>query len=113
MHKPAQSRLFVVLRGIFAVSTASISSIGFDDGVPPLVIAAYRLSFAALLHPDRPALAAPVRRLTRRDWRWALFSGFFLALHFAAWISLDYHGDVVRGVDHCPIWVALLPADLA
>ena len=34
---------------------------------------------------------AELRRLTRRDWRWALFSGFFLALHFAAWISsLDY-----------------------
>src|SRR5512137_1424635 len=95
MQKPAQIRLLVVLAcGILAVSTASILiKSALDDGVPPLVIAAYRLTFAALiltpivLRARRPEL----RRLTRRDWRWALLSGFFLALHFAAWISsLDY-----------------------
>ena len=51
MQKPAQIRLFVVLAcGIFAVSTASILiRSALDDGVPPLVIAAYRLTLAALI----------------------------------------------------------------
>ena len=115
MQKPAQTRLFVVLAcGILAVSTASILIRAVrDDGVPPLVIAAYRLTFAALiltpivLHSRR----AELRRLTRRDWQWALFSGFFLALHFATWISSLFYTTVTSSVvlvTTGPIWVALL-----
>ena len=115
MQKPAQIRLFVVLAcGILAVSTASILIRAVrDDGVPPLVIAAYRLTFAALiltpivLHSRR----AELRRLTRRDWQWALFSGFFLALHFATWISSLFYTTVTSSVvlvTTGPIWVALL-----
>ena len=115
MQKPAQIRLFVVLTcGIFAVSTASILiRSALDDGVPPLVIAAYRLTFAALILTPLVLRSrrAELGHLTRRDWRWALFSGFFLALHFAAWISsLDYTtvtASVVL-VTTGPIWVALL-----
>lgn len=114
MQKPAQPRLFVVLAcGIFAVSTASILiRSALDDGVPPLVIAAYRLTFAALILTPivLRSRRAELRGLTRRDWRWALLSGFFLALHFAAWItSLDYTtvtSSVVL-VSTGPIWVAL------
>jgi drug/metabolite transporter (DMT)-like permease len=115
MQKPAHIRLFAVLIcGIFAVSTASILiRAALDDGVPPLVIAAYRLTLAALiltpivLHSRR----AELRRLTRRDWRWALLSGLFLALHFAAWISSLEHTTVTSSVvlvSTGPIWVALL-----
>jgi drug/metabolite transporter (DMT)-like permease len=114
MHKPAQIRLFVILTcGIFAVSTASIlirSALG--DGVPPLVIAAYRLTIATLILTPivLRSRRAELRRLTSRDWRWTLFSGLFLALHFAAWISsLDYTtvtSSVVL-VTTGPIWVAL------
>lgn len=114
MQKPAKIRLFVVLAcGILAVSTASILiRSALDDGVPPLVIAAYRLSFAALILSPLVLRSrrAELRRLTGHDWRWALFSGFFLALHFAAWISsLDYTtvtSSVVL-VTTAPIWVAL------
>ena len=114
MQKPAQSRLLWVLTGgICAVSTASILiRLARSDGVPPLVIAAYRLTLAALiltpivLHSQR----AELRHLTHRDGLWALLSGLFLALHFATWItSLDYTtitSSVVL-VSTGPIWVAL------
>jgi drug/metabolite transporter (DMT)-like permease len=115
MQKPAQIRLFIILAcGIFAVSTASILiRSALDDGVPPLVIAAYRLTFAALILTPLVLRThrAELQQLTRRDWRWALLSGFFLALHFAAWItSLEYTtvtSSVVL-VSTGPIWVALL-----
>ena len=114
MQKPAQIRLFVVLiAGICAVSTASILiRFALDDGVPPLVVAAYRLTLAALiltpivLRARRPEL----RALTRRDWSWALLSGFFLALHFATWISSIKYTTVTSSVvlvTTGPIWVAL------
>jgi len=51
MQKPAYSRLIIVLIcGIFAVSTASILiRFALDAGVPALVVAAYRLTFATLI----------------------------------------------------------------
>jgi len=115
MQKPARVRLIVILIcGIFAVSTASILiRSALDDGVPPLVIAAYRLTFAALILTPivLRSRRAELRHLNRRDWRWAVLSGLFLALHFAAWISsLDYTtvtSSVVL-VTTGPIWVALL-----
>jgi drug/metabolite transporter (DMT)-like permease len=114
MQKPARIRLFAVLiAGICAVSTASILiRAALDDGVPPLVVAAYRLTLAALiltpivLRARRPEL----RALTRRDWQWALLSGFFLALHFAAWISSIKYTTITSSVvlvTTGPIWVAL------
>ena len=114
MQKPARVRLIVILIcGIFAVSTASILiRSALDDGVPPLVIAAYRLTLAALILTPivLRTRRSELRRLTRRDWRWALLSGLFLALHFAAWISsLDYTtvtSSVVL-VTTGPIWVAV------
>ena len=114
MQKPAKIRLFfVLLCGIAAVSTASILiRYAQADGVPSLVIAAYRLTLATLmltpivLRRHRPTL----RQLAHRDWLWALLSGLFLALHFATWISsLDYTtitSSVVL-VSTGPIWVAL------
>jgi len=115
MQKPAQIRLFsVLIAGICAVSTASILiRSALDDGVPPLVVAAYRLTLAALiltpivLRARRPEL----RALTRRDWQWALLSGFFLALHFATWVSSIKYTTITSSVvlvTTGPIWVALL-----
>ncbi len=114
MQKPAQSRLLLVLTcGIFAVSTASILiRLALNDGVPPLVIAAYRLTLAALILTPIALRSrrAELRSLTRHDGLWALLSGLFLALHFATWItSLDYTtitSSVVL-VSTGPIWVAL------
>ena len=114
MQKPAYSRLiFVLVCGIFAVSTASILiRFALDAGVPALVVAAYRLTFATLILTPivLRSRTAELRRLSRRDWLWTSLSGMFLALHFATWISsLDYTtvtSSVVL-VTTGPIWVAL------
>src|SRR5688572_18505713 len=102
-----------LLIAILAVSTASIF-IRFAqiDGVPSLVIAALRLTFATLLlspiaimhHRDE------ILSLTRRELTLGLVSGLFLAAHFATWISsLEYTSvaSSVVFVSTGPLWVAL------
>ncbi|CAG0935222.1 hypothetical protein TFLX_04054 [Thermoflexales bacterium] len=99
--------------GLCAVATASILiRAAMADGVPALVIAAYRLTFAALILTPLVLRTrwAELRHLTRRDWLWALASGFFLALHFAVWISSLAYTTVASSVvlvTTAPIWVAL------
>jgi drug/metabolite transporter (DMT)-like permease len=114
MTKRARTRLLTVLIfGIFAVSTASIFvRFALNDGVPPLIIAAYRLTFAALLLTPivLPRYSGELRRLARRTWQLALLSGVFLGLHFATWISSLAYTTITASavlVDTGPIWVAL------
>ena len=121
MQKPAQIRLIVVLIcGIFAVSTASILiRSALDDGVPPLVVAAYRLTFATLILTPivLRSRTAELRRLTRRDWLLGavvrLVSG--AALCHVDFVARLHHGHVVGGAgDHRPhLGGAGLVADLA
>jgi drug/metabolite transporter (DMT)-like permease len=105
--------LLVILFGIFAVSTASIFIRFAQQEAPSLVIAASRLTLAAfLLAPfaiirHRKELA----RLQRKQLLLALLSGFFLALHFASWISsLEYTSvaSSVVFVSTSPLWVAIM-----
>jgi len=97
-----------------AVSTSSIF-IRFAqmDGAPSLVIAALRLTFASLLiapvaltrHLDE------IKRFTQTEILLGVFSGMFLAAHFATWItSLEYTSvaSSVVFVGTGPLWVALL-----
>jgi drug/metabolite transporter (DMT)-like permease len=97
-----------------AVSTSSIF-IRFAqmDGAPSLVIAALRMSIATVLiapialtrHWDE------IKRFTRTEILLGVFSGIFLALHFATWItSLEYTSvaSSVVFVGTGPLWVALL-----
>ena len=97
-----------------AVSTSSIF-IRFAqmDGAPSLVIAALRMSIATLLiapvaltrHWDE------IKRFTRTEILLGVFSGIFLAAHFATWItSLEYTSvaSSVVFVGTGPMWVALL-----
>lgn len=97
-----------------AVSTSSIF-IRFAqmDGAPSLVIAALRMSIATILiapialtrHWDE------IKRFTRTEILLGIFSGIFLALHFATWItSLEYTSvaSSVVFVGTGPLWVALL-----
>jgi drug/metabolite transporter (DMT)-like permease len=96
-----------------AASTAAIFIRYAQVYAPSLVIAAYRLSLATIL-------LAPValyrqheelRQLRGRALALALLSGFFLALHFATWItSLEYTtvASSVVLVSTSPLWVALL-----
>jgi drug/metabolite transporter (DMT)-like permease len=104
---------FAMLTAILAVSTASIFIRFAQRDAPSLVIAALRLTFASL------ALAPPVlarhrgalRSLTRGELALGLLSGFFLAIHFATWISsLEYTtvASSVVLVSTGPLWVALL-----
>jgi drug/metabolite transporter (DMT)-like permease len=105
---------FAILVAILAVSTASIFiRFAQNDGAPSLVIAALRLTFATLIlapiaftkHREE------IKRFTRNEILLGAFSGIFLALHFATWISsLEYTSvaSSVVFVSTGPLWVALL-----
>lgn len=113
---PSRAPIFLplaILGGILAVSTASIFIRYAQQDAPSLVIAAARLSLASLilaplaLMRHRPELA----RLTRHEWMLGALSGFFLALHFATWISSLEFTSVASSVvlvTTTPLWVALL-----
>jgi drug/metabolite transporter (DMT)-like permease len=116
-EKPSQPPIPPALAipfGILAVSTASIFiRYAQADGAPSLVIAAWRLSLAALILAPLALLRyrAELRRLDRRGLILALLSGLFLAIHFATWItSLEYTtvASSVVLVSTTPLWVAIL-----
>ncbi len=139
MPNQSYRRLLIVLTiGILAVSTASIlirlaqyASVPLPDliahrltaeqladaaavhGVPPLVIAAYRLAFATLILAPIVLRRhmAELGHLSRRDWIVAMISGVFLGLHFATWISSLAYTTITSSVvlvSTGPIWVALI-----
>ncbi len=104
---------FAILGAILAVSTASILIRFAQQNAPSLVIAAFRLTFASLILAPLALTRhrAELRSLTRRELSLGLLSGFFLALHFATWISsLEYTtvASSVVLVSTSPLWVALL-----
>jgi drug/metabolite transporter (DMT)-like permease len=101
----------VLIIGIIGVSTGSIFARLAD--APALVTAAYRMGLTALILIPLAAWKAgdELRRLSFHDIKLAVLSGFFLALHFAAWISsLDYTAiaNSVVLVNTIPLWVGLL-----
>ncbi|MBN2549000.1 MAG: DMT family transporter [Anaerolineales bacterium] len=111
--KPAIPPLPGLFFGLLAVSTASVFIRYAQQEAPSLVIAASRLTIASLVLA--PIVLkwrrAELRRLSAGDLRLALLSGFFLALHFATWISsLEYTtvASSVVLVTTTPLWVALL-----
>ena len=111
--RPRLTLPLAILIAILAVSTASIFIRFAQREAPSLVIAALRLTFASLV-------LAPValtryrdelRLLTRAELRLGLLSGFFLAIHFATWISSLEYTSVASSVvlvSTGPLWVALL-----
>jgi len=105
---------FAILIAILAVSTASIFiRFAQNDGAPSLVIAALRLTFATLILAPVALVKhrEELKRFTRTEILAGLFSGIFLALHFATWISsLEYTSvaSSVVFVSTGPLWVALL-----
>ncbi len=108
---PPFNPYLALVSGVIAVSTGAIFARLAD--APALVIAAFRLGLAILI-------LAPIawwkaceefKQLTSKDLRLGLMSGFFLALHFATWISsLDFTSvaNSVVLVNTNPLWVALL-----
>jgi drug/metabolite transporter (DMT)-like permease len=113
--RPTLSRAYLAIGlGILAVSTASLLiRYAQNDGVPSLVIAAYRLALASLVLAPFALWrhAAELRALTRRQWLLILTSGLFLGAHFAAWISSLAYTSVASSVvlvSSSPLFVALI-----
>ncbi len=116
MNSPKQPPIppvTAILFGILAVSTASIFIRYAQKEATSLVIAAWRLTVASIILIPVAATTHKheLTSLNRRDLLMALLSGFFLALHFATWItSLQYTtvASSVVLVSTIPLWVALL-----
>jgi len=104
----------VLLAAIIAVSTASLFiRFAQAEGAPSLVIAAVRLTVAALILAPIAFFRhrAELENLTRRELTLGIVSGAFLAIHFATWISsLEYTSvaSSVVFVSTGPLWVAVL-----
>ena len=108
---PSFNPYFALVIGTMAVSTGAIF-VRLADA-PALVIAAYRVGIASLILAPIAWWKArdEIARLSLRDLKLAALSGFFLALHFASWISsLDYTSvaNSVVLVNTNPLWVGLL-----
>ncbi len=112
-EQPKFPPVLVLIFGILAASTAAIFIRMAQEYMPSLVIAALRLTFATLLIAPF-AIARQWKEIIGLDKRQRgliLLSGFFLALHFAFWItSLEYTtvASSVVLVTSTPLWVALL-----
>jgi drug/metabolite transporter (DMT)-like permease len=104
----------VLALGVLGISLGSIFiRLAQGGGAPSLLIAAARLTIAALMltplvfQRHRPDM----QRLSRRDLLLAGVSGVFLAMHFATWVtSLQYTSVLISVVlvSTSPLWVALL-----
>jgi len=108
--------IVILVIGIIGVSTGSIFARLAD--APALVTAAYRVGLASLILIPLAVWKAgdELRSLSSREIRLAILSGFFLALHFASWISsLDYTAiaNSVVLVNTIPLWVGLLTPMIA
>jgi drug/metabolite transporter (DMT)-like permease len=108
---PPFNPYFALIFGVFAVSTGAIFARLADAN--PLVIAAYRVGIAALVLTPIAWFKAreELKRLTSRELTLALIAGFFLAIHFATWISSLNYTSVANSVvlvNTNPLWVGLL-----
>jgi drug/metabolite transporter (DMT)-like permease len=114
--RPAMQAYLVLALGVAATSMGAIFiRLAQAELMPSLVIAAGRLTIAALLLMPvalwNPVYLAQLRRLSGRDRLLIVVSGIFLAIHFASWVtSLEYTTVLISLVlvTTSPIWVALL-----
>jgi drug/metabolite transporter (DMT)-like permease len=107
---PVFNPYVILMLGIIGVSTGSIFARLAD--APALVTAAYRMGLSALILIPVAIWRAgdELRKLSLRDIQLALLSGFFLALHFASWISSLDHTAIANSVvlvNTIPLWVGL------
>jgi len=105
---------FVVLGiGLLAISFGAIlARLAQAEGVTSLVVASWRLGLAALIVTPIALIQArrELRHLSRRQIGMALAAGFFLALHFATWISSLEYTSVASStalVTTNPLWIGL------
>ena len=109
--RPRLNPALVLLVGVLAVSSGAIF-VRLSDA-PPLVTAAWRLTLATLFLLPYALWKArgELRQLSRRELGIGMLAGFFLALHFATWISSLAFTSVVNStvlVNITPVWVALM-----
>ncbi|MFC1886590.1 DMT family transporter [Thermodesulfobacteriota bacterium] len=110
-NTPPVNPHFALAIGVFAVSTGAIFARLAE--APALVIAAYRVGLATLILAPVTWITAKdeLLALSKTDLSLAATSGFFLALHFAAWISSLNYTSVANSVvlvNTNPLWVGLL-----
>jgi len=111
-ERPRVAIPLAILIAVLAVSTASIFIRFAQQEAPSLVIAALRLTFAALaLAPVAlTRYQQELRGMSRFELLLGLLSGIFLAIHFATWISSLEYTSVASSVvlvSTGPLWVAL------
>ncbi|WP_068809189.1 DMT family transporter [Thauera phenolivorans] len=111
---PARWLPFVVLGvGLVAISFGAIfARVAQAEGVSSLAVATWRLGFAALIITPVALLQArhELARLRAGQLGMALAAGFFLALHFATWISSLEYTSVASStalVTTNPLWIGL------
>lgn len=100
-----------LVSGVLAISTGAVFARMAD--APPLVIAAYRVGLSSLILIPLAWWKAKdeLKGLSLNDIILGLVSGFFLALHFALWISSLSYTSVANSVvfvNTNPLWVGLL-----
>ncbi|MGB4595033.1 MAG: DMT family transporter [Anaerolineaceae bacterium] len=110
---PKFKNIALLVVGVLSVSTGAILIRLAMNEARPLVIAAYRLIFSAIISIMMVLITRPKLpiKLTRSLIGWMSLSGFFLAMHFASWISsleLTNVSSSVVVVSTTPLWVALL-----
>jgi drug/metabolite transporter (DMT)-like permease len=104
---------FVLLTAILAISASSVYIRFAQKEAPSLVIAALRLTCAALLLAPLAWTRQrhELQQLTRQEITLGCLSGLFLAIHFATWTSSLEFTSVASSVVFVstgPLWVALL-----
>jgi drug/metabolite transporter (DMT)-like permease len=97
--------------GVLAISTGAIL-VRLAEEAPALVIAAYRVGIAAvIIFPIAFATARDeLLNLSTSDLKIALIAGFFLAMHFAAWVSSLKYTSIANSVvlvNTSPLWVGI------
>ena len=107
------SPYFALAIALLAVSSSAILIRIAQKEAHSLVIAAYRLIFSALilLVPALLKSRGEIKKLSKKEWTLIILSGFFLALHFASWISSLAYTSIASSVvivTSSPLWVALL-----
>lgn len=112
-RRPSVPPLLAIAFGILAVSTASIFIRFAQREAPSLVIAACRLTIASVVLAPFALTRRrdEISKLHRKDLVLALLSGFFLAIHFATWISSLAFTTVASSavlVSTTPLFVAIL-----
>lgn len=110
-ERPRFNPTIILLVGVLAVSSGAIFVRLAES--PPLVTAAWRLTLATLILLPYALWKTrdEIGRLSRRDLAIGALAGFFLALHFATWISSLSFTSVANSVvlvNTAPVWVALM-----